>query len=430
MLRQSSFLIAVLLMVNALSGRWTYVRSAHAIDYFTLWAVPHALQSSTFAGRPAPDIYAADTQRAMGAVLLAESRLSSASPLQQRATAITAQLYDNRVDATGTPFTYALAGLLATGDFGRDATLFQLVSLGSLIVAVVWLGVELRFSSEVIALLVAFFAVGFAPVLADARAANINQIQLLLLVAFVVLCARDHNLFAGVVLGLSIALKPNVVLVAGAAVAFALADRDFRRLARLAAGLTASLITAIVVGSLYFARPSLWIDFVRSVPRTLARGYALENGNYGLAELVASGAGVKVSVVMLLLLSVAFALLLVRRRAKTPAPKHSPAFARDRALLAVGVGVLVAVLSSGLAWLHYFSAVIPLSMYLLRPTDRSGPLPTGRVACVVSAALALALLSSAAQSLGDPLQQAMMFNAAATLLLLSCAYSIRSSNAV
>ena len=190
---QSALAIAVLLLVNAAVGRWNYANVALNIDYFTLWSVPHALSTSGLAGAITPDIYLPEIQRSMGSILREEAQSATVTPAQARVTTITSSLYDGRVDATGTPFTYALVGLFSTGDFERDAWRFQLFSLTCFVLAMTVLCRLLHFPVAAIVLSLIFFGLGFTPIRADVRAANVNQIQLLALALFILCSSQERR---------------------------------------------------------------------------------------------------------------------------------------------------------------------------------------------------------------------------------------------
>ena len=420
--RQSPMVLAILLLANAAVARWTYTKAALDIDYFTLWSVPHAVARLPPAAQ-VPDIYTSAVQRDMGALLLEEARGLPRDSPQVRATQITASLYDGRVDATGTPFVYAIVGLLSSPDFAGDAAVFQFVSAVCFLIALGLLLRTLRFPLWSAVLALVFFGLEFTPIRADVRVGNINQLQLLTLALFIVLSTKGRPLVAGLALGFGAALKPNLLPVAIAALLFALAARDYRRLTRTMTGLLTAIAIAVAIGATYFGSLVAWGDFVRSVPATLGQGYPLENGNYGLAELLSTVTTLPVAqTIVALAVGVVIMVTVIRRRRGSDA-NGSAAF--HDSFLAAGVGIALMLLASRLAWLHYYALTIPAALYLLRPTDAASAQPgRGRMVEWWLGVLALACLSNAAQQLSTVFTESLMANVAALALFTGCVHSL------
>ena len=94
----------------------------------------------------------------------------------------------------------------------------------------------LQFSPVSTLLAAALFTSSFQPLLADKWVANLNQIQLLPLACFLLVVTRSWEVLAGLALGISVMLKPNVAFVAFLSVLVSLADREYRRMRRLLLG--------------------------------------------------------------------------------------------------------------------------------------------------------------------------------------------------
>ena len=426
MFRRSPIVIALVLLGNAAVGRWAYTRAALDIDYFTQWGVAHVL-SRTMPEEPVPNIYEPSVQREMGSSLIAEARGPSVGPLQARATQIAASLYDGRLDATGTPFAYALVGLVSSDDFAAAAAGFQFFSLLCFVAALALLLRLLHFPGWAAVLCFVFFGFQFTPIRADVRVANVNEIQLLALALFIALAATQRSFSAGVCLGLGIALKPNLVLVAVAAAAFALISRDFRRLGRTVGGVLAAAFAAVAVSVVYFGRASLWWDFVRSVPATVTRGYPRENGNYAFAALVSTWTDLPLAEIIVTIAAVVLVVAMLRRRRQESGGADAER-AFHESFLAAGAGVTLMLLGSRLAWLHYYALTIPIALYLLRPLGDGSPHQPDTVRAAASwwlALFAVCCLSDGAQQLSTAFGESVMVNLAALLLFAGTVHALR-----
>lgn len=411
-----SLVLVGLLLAQQTFDRWRLSTASANVDFFTLWSVPQALDDV-----PGTDIYTPAGQLELGAVMSRDAKSPSASETQRTATAAVRQLYDGRVDATATPFAYAVVGGLSSGDYDRDLWRFIGVSWAAFAFSVVAIGALLRYS--LVATLLAFLVLTstFAPLLAELRVANLNQVQLAILATFLLLVGQVRFGLAGVVLGLATAFKPNIALVMPFCVLVTLVDGRGARWGRLCAGAVLGVAAGLAAGALYFDGFGVWTGFLQGLERTTGVTYPLEHGNFGLAALVFSWSGWKVSWPVGLALTAAFAALVIRTRsAGTPQVPDGDARADydlHQTFLAVGLGCAVMLLASNLVWLHYYVLLIPLALYLLRPVPDRAPDRGRRLACGGAAVAALVLFSSAAQYLAAGAGPAATLANVATLLL-------------
>jgi hypothetical protein len=168
----------------------------------------------------------------------------------------------------------------------------------------------------------------------------------------------------------------------------------------------------------------MWIGFIKSLSGTLGDGsYPLERGNYGLAKLLFGGTGPGPAIILIVLLSV-FTWLVFSTRRKAPAVEA----AVPNAFAAAGVGCALMLLSSPLAWVHYYVLLIPLSLYVIQPAPdgEAPPLSDGIVAKFL-AFVPLLMLSDLAQYnlSGIPRVLSADFNCAAVLTLVLALLQIR-----
>jgi hypothetical protein len=415
-----SLVLALLLLVNPLFNVWQYATRTPGVDFFTLWSVPHVLKANAVS-----NIYAADSQRQMASVLIGESSSPNASDAQRQATAITTQLYDNRLDVTGSPLVYALVGLTASGAYEKDLRRFAVTSWLCFLAATLILSRLLRFSPVATLLIVGLLTSSFAPLISDMWVANLNQIQLLLLACFLLFITRSRRVLAGLALGIGVMLKPNLLIVAFLSVLASLVDRDYRRLTSLVSGLGLAVLFSVAVSVAYFGRPAMWPDFIRSLPHTLATSYPIENANFSLPILLSRTMHRETSTYLfVILIGIASVVIFETKwdHAANPAAQsrdtEESARLMHRMFVVVGLGCTVMLMSSRLAWLHYYVMLIPLEMYLIRP-PAVGDRPQRRLVVILLAAISFCLLSSAARAmLTDTLRQSIAVNTATALLFI------------
>jgi hypothetical protein len=365
--------LASLVLAYALFDRWEFAVHTPTIDFFTFWSVPHSLSSD-----PVTNIYEPDGQRQLAIPLLREAESLPESDNQRRATIITARLYGGRVDVTGSPLLYSLVGWLSSGEYDHDQQRFLAISLISFVASIVLLCRLLHFSALEITLILIVFTSFYAPLNADVGVGNMNSIQLFLVASFIALTVRERPFLAGAVLGVAIMLKPNVLLIAAFSLLMGISEGDLRRQLRVGAGLVAAGAASGLASAAFFGDPSVWLAFARSIPRTLSTSYPLENGNFGLAELIFHETHRNASyvVVLVLLAAVGTAIIGAKRLVRRSDGRQSVRAGGgvndqvlDDAFIVAGVGAAVMLLSSRLAWMHYYVLLAPVILYLIRPSQ-------------------------------------------------------------
>ena len=401
--------LAFLLLLHSAMFAWQYATQTPMVDFFVFWSVPHTLST-----KPVADIYTEQGRRDMGAQMAAEAELKTTSETQKQATYANTQdpLHDGRVDAHASPFLYSVIGLISSGDYDGDQKRFAILSGLCLAASVVMLCYLLRLSAVATLLLLTFLTADFAPVVSDLGVGNINEVQLFGAALFIFFAARSRYWLAGIAIGLATMIKPTTAIVLVLAVVIGVVDKEYRRLVQVVGGALGAAVAAIAISGIYFGNPRMWIAFIQNLSGTLGEGsYPLEKGNYGLAKLLFGGSGPGTTMILVLLLAVFVWVIWSSRRTGADA-------AVPNAFAAAGVGCAMMLLSSPLAWVHYFVLLIPLLLYVVRgATDAES---SGFAASWMAKALAflpLLLLSVVAQFNlgGNPWGLASAFNFAAVL---------------
>jgi hypothetical protein len=415
-------LLTALLLVGTLFDQWQYAIHSPTIDFFTAWSVPHYLS-----GNPVANIYSSDIQADMGSVLSKEASRPDTPENQKVATEVTSRLYDNRVDATGSPLLYTAIGLLSTGHYETDHENFILLSMLCSTSAIVLLCRLLRFSALAVLLLPSVLWGVYAALISDVRVGNTNQIQLLAISLFVFLAARSKRVLAGLVLALAIMLKPNLILIAALLFLMIVVDRSYRRHWPTALGVLAGLIVSLLISISYFGTPTIWVDFAKSLPQTLGLSYPLADGNFGLAALIFDLTRTHTSMLILSISIAIFAVVLWQTREVRSESSVTLGFGEKpseerclhEAFDAAGIGCALMLLSSGLVWLHYYLLLIPLWLYVARPRAEDDPSASGQMMIGTVAVLVLLMLSELSEFLtrNTPAIESLILNAAAGLLV-------------
>jgi hypothetical protein len=388
-------LLAFLLAAYALVSAWDFSTRPACIDYYQFWVVGRAV-----AAKETTDVYAASERQRLGALYAqrayAESAARSPSNVDASAAAPTKRLQAasqrRELETYSTPWFYTLFGVFSGADYDASQAAFQRVSLLAYAAAIAILARLLGFSLTAGLLAVAALLQWFNPFVDDVIAGNVNRLQLLVVALFLAFeCDarfRGRHVVAGVLLGVLLAFKPNLAAIAAVVVLGWATAGEWRRVAASLAGQLAGVLAAVGASIAFFGSAAPWSAWLRELPRLMAAGSPIagdaREGNYSLVRLLRDTAGISLGPALpaLLVLATIAALWVERTRTARMRPAPDP----SRTVLLVGLGAALSLLSTELAWQHYFIAVVPLALFLVRPAGRVIP---AVLACIGLAMVAL-----------------------------------------
>lgn len=350
--RRGLLALALLVTLAARVFWMAVVAPAPGIDFYQFWAVARAETSHGLAN-PYSD-------EARGALAETGRRLAAGTPGSARLGA--AVEYREHIETFSTPFLYLVVDALSSADYDASLDRFGLLRLVCLVAGVtalcrlagcdlwltgLWLLTTLWFSE---------------PVRADARVGNVNALQLAALAGYLALARAPgdrRQAAAGATLGLLMAFKPTLGLVA----AFLTIDwalrGEWRRLAVQGASFAAAALAAVVASSAWFGSARAWLDWLEALPQLeRVADVSVANGNFALARL-AGELGLPLpsgAIVAALSLALAACTWLGARDEKS--------LPGSRDFLVAALGCAAAVVGVQLGWLHYFMLVAPLAIYL------------------------------------------------------------------
>ena len=426
--------LALLLALYALVSAWDFGQRPACIDYYQFWVVGRAVGA-----REVQDVYSQAERAQLGQLAYQRALADAATKTPGGAAnpAATKRLQAARqrqvLETYSTPWLYTFFGLFSSADYDASQRDFQLASLLGYVLAIVLLARILALPAVATLLWIAALLQWFNPFVDDLISGNVNRLQLLALAVFLFLGARGRfrgrHALAGALLGATLAFKPNLAAAAFVLLlGWTIAGERRRALATLL-GIAAGGLAAVLASAAYFGSLAPWTTWLRQLPVLMSPGSptagSADEGNYSLARLLHDSAGVSIGSLLAALLLAAIAVALFLERKRRGATPSAPDPARD--LLLLGSGAALSLLSSELSWQHYFVALVPLAMAVLRPSAPARP------GLALAALLGLALVSL--QNVGRLFDFHAPSTAAAvvsggTLLLLAIALVELASGAV
>lgn len=352
------FLLAVLAFC-AMSQSYRAAGPAVGIDYYQFWAVGRAIAS-----HQARDIYSEHGRAQLGGKFLAEA-LRSPAPAH-RAVALQRRVFDT----TATPFLYTLFGACSTADYAANLRAFRAVLLACFGFSVVGISKLLRQPTPNALVSLALLCLWFEPLASDLRVGNVGCIQLAGLLIYVLLRlkapVRSRYLLAGTFMGLLVAFKPNLMIVAGLPLVDSLLGRQYKELLSEVSGVALGVGIAIACSAAAIGNVSVWLEWytaLRNVPEAVITS---EMGNCSPLMTLGSSLGRFAKPILALALLGAIGVgVWLRNREDEGSDPHEAGPRVHRLLWLVSLGCLGLVLIPHLAWLHYFVLTLPALILIL-----------------------------------------------------------------
>ena len=271
------------------------------------------------------------------------------------------------IDVVQPPLFLSVFRVFSTDNYERDYRWFLAVSLVCFFTAVYVLGRIVGFS--VLFALVTASALGFVlgAEVSTLDVGNVNNIQLALVVAFLLLQLRSStwaDVASGAVLALGIAFKPNIALLALAIGLTWAGCRLWRKTLTVGAGFALGALLALGLSAMLLSS-SAWRNWLAVVPELLGSVQPLEYGNIAVSAIILEQWDFDSSLILIAVGLVALAAAALRPLwALHPAPADAPAF--DRTFLGVASGSALIMLSSRLVWEHYVVLAMPALLLVVR----------------------------------------------------------------
>jgi hypothetical protein len=366
--RDTATLLLFLAVLCGLTAAWADNEYSAGFDFYQFWVVGQAL------GQPeVGNVYADAERRRIGATYLERARAGD-TPRQLAVAEVRPVL-----ETYSTPFLYATFRFFSTGDYETDYRNYRLIQIVLLVAGLAIFCRALGYPLPALLAAVLVFAVWFKPVVSDMRVGNVNSIQLAVLAAWLGWRRRSSSPAAdgvgGLILGLAVMFKPNLIFVPGLLVVFWLVHRRTETLAWHAVGGAVAVGLAAMLSTLSFGRWAWgeWLAALQQLPNDII---TVELGNFGLAPLIRDWLAFELALVLTLLFGALAVVGIVagRRRASSRPEGGAPESGQLHGeAVVVAMGCLVMLLGSELVWLHYFVLAIPMLLVLFRPLAAARP---------------------------------------------------------
>jgi hypothetical protein len=336
-MRRLLFWAAVVAAIGAASVTWRQNERAAGLDFYIYYVNAQLANRDDVA-----NIYDRDEQSRIGEEFHERAQRSN-SELRK---------FDAKrrrfLDSVSSPFLYTTLGWVSI-DYDFALQQYHVVVFAAFLLGFLWIARAVRLSWTGALFLLAALLLWYRGFEADLRVGNVNSLQLLML-GLALWCPP---LVAGVIAGLLVAFKPNLVLVPLLLALSRVAARDWQRLRSEILGGAIGGAIAFLGASLHYGSFAIWMQWLARANEFYHRlpTRAERNVTPLLALFHEHGAWASYSIALLLFVIAAVAIW--RGRSQNDA-------------LIIGAAILVYLLSATVVWLHYMLLVIPVALALMR----------------------------------------------------------------
>jgi hypothetical protein len=171
-------------------------------------------------------------------------------------------------------------------------------------------------------------------------------------------------------------LKPNLAPVSLLLLGAWLIQGQRRKFLLGLAGMAAGAFLAVLASSLFFGDVGIWFEWLEKLFILAEADVPATEGNYNLPRFLGLIAGAQGQIALgLLVCALPLGFLWWGRKANELFGEQGVAAGRERALIEyaqlIGMGCLVHLMGSSLAWLHYYVLAIPMLIVAFRPWSRA-----------------------------------------------------------
>jgi hypothetical protein len=330
--------VAAFCAIYALFVTWRQNERAAGLDFYIYFV------NAQLAGRDdVANIYDADEQARIGEEYFERARQGN-SELRR---------YDagrrRFVDSVSSPFLYTTLRWVSR-DYDRALRQYHALVLAAFILGVLLVGRRVGMRWSTVLFLLAALLLWYRGFEADLRVGNVNSLQL----AAIGAALSVPPLAAGVITGMLVAFKPNLILIPLLLVVSRVATRDWPRLKRELAGGVIGVAMAIVAAALNYGTFRIWLQWVSRANEFYHRLPTRMERNVTPALALFHEHGAWVSYALAVVLTAVICLALIRGR-------------RRDDVLVIGAAILVYLLSATVVWLHYMVLVVVAAFGLMRP---------------------------------------------------------------
>lgn len=354
--------LAIVLACSAVLQAYRLSAPSTGLDFYQFWVVGRAVASSEHR-----NIYSEQERQRLGLTYLREAT-QGRSALQLKVA------MERRVlETTASPFLYTVFGAFSSASYEGNLRLYRMLLLGCFAASVLGVSRLLGHDSTTLGwLALGVLGLGSEALASDLRVGNVSSIQLAAIVIYAHLRLKlDRRLayaISGTWLGLVIAFKPNLVILAGVLALDWVFARDWRRLLREFLAVAVGLLLAIGTSCYVFRSWSVWFDWIGAMRRIPPANIGIEMGNFApqviLGRYMDSYVGGALSLVLIVLI---IGGAYVRRRRLLPGTTLTQRQAPQQLVWLLAIGNLGSLLVLKLAWLHYFVLAVPGLMMVLTP---------------------------------------------------------------
>jgi hypothetical protein len=365
LIKDASIILLVLIALFGITRAWQYGQRPQSagLDFYQFWVVGKAVRDFKVT-----NIYSDSARAKIGMTFLKQAAITKHAS-RYHAVANARKV----LETYSTPFLYTLFYPLSRSSYESAYGYYQFVCMLCTVCTIVLLCMMTKASASFMLTFITFASVFFEPLRSDIRVANVNQIELGFLSVYLLnqlyVRWRFYNFTGGIILGLAVMFKPNLVFVIILLEIAWMMNRKYQKALQFGCGFGFACFTAILVSVSFLQSPCCWSDWINAIRLLPDSIITLKMGNLSLSAIMNKNMGIDMTIYLAASLILIVSSVLWRTRTRNSSgvahcDRHTDAY-KDSII--ISMGCLIYLLSARLVWLHYYVLALPAVIISFRP---------------------------------------------------------------
>jgi hypothetical protein len=338
-------------------------------DFYNFW-----IYAQEFRHSHVPNFYSNEFDRFVAQKYLQKALTEENHSKFKRAALWSSEMYEQGHVSAATPLFYATLSTVVSSDYDTDLAIFQFVSTLIFCLTIYAIGRALGNGISTVFLTISFLFLFWTPFHVDTEVANLARIQAGLLGGCILIWRHfNHRLsfiLGGLLLGISVLLKPNIVGVPiSLAIVWFFRGRYNKLLFVILGAISGGLIS-LAYSSIYFGSLTCWANWFQALVDLQQNPLPVGYNNLSFVRLVEHYFEIDISMPILLGLLSSFILccwFAKKRRVEIHANLPEGQLIED--LLGMGAGLIMIFMSFKVVWDHYLLLLAPVLLGLISPVE-------------------------------------------------------------
>ena len=359
------FVLSLCLLICAVLQIYHFTLKQNGYDFYNFWIYGQELKHPIVR-----NFYSNEFDRIVAQKYLEKALKKEKNSKFRKAALWSSEIYEKGHVSAATPLFYAILSTIVSDDYDTDLAVFQFLSFLIFGLTIYAVSRALGNDYSTVFLTISFLFLFWAPFHADIEVANLARLQTGLLGSCILIWRCLNNrlgfILGGLLLGVSILLKPNIIGVPISLAVIWFMQRRYEKLLFILLGAFLGGLISITYSSIYIGSLVCWSNWFQALMALQQSPLPVSYHNLSLARLIEHYFGMDISIPILLGLFSSFIFccwFAKKRRVQIRSHVSESELIED--ILGMGVGLLMIFMAFKVVWNHYLLLLAPVFVALI-----------------------------------------------------------------